>query len=67
MNPEDQKVKVKTDYKMSRHFNGIVLSVLGVMIVIVAIYTTLIVKGCSKKMAPAAKPAPPAATTPKSQ
>lgn len=67
MNPEDQKAKVKTDYKMSRHFNGIVLSVLGAMLVIVVIYVTLFTKGCSKKMSPAAAPASPASTAPKSQ
>lgn len=65
MNPKDQEVKVKTDYKMSRHFNSIVLSVLGVVLVLVVIYVALFTKGCSQKMAPAAKPAVPAATTPK--
>jgi hypothetical protein len=67
MNPEDQKVKVKTDYKMSRHFNGIVLSVLGAMLVIVVIYATLFTKGCNKKMAPTAAPTSPASSAPKSQ
>lgn len=34
MSPQQTDVKVATDYKMSRHFNGIVFSVIGLMILI---------------------------------
>lgn len=59
MKPDDQEVKVETDYKMGRHFNGIVFSVITLMILIVLVL--LFYKGRNKVMPPAAPKATPSA------
>lgn len=61
MKPDDQEVKVETDYKMGRHFNGIVFSVITLMILIVLVLLFIFYKGRNKVMPPAAPKATPSA------
>lgn len=61
MKSADQHVKVKTDYKMSRHFNGIVFSVISLMILIVLVLLFLFFKARNKVVPSAPRRTPSAA------